>query len=164
MLNPYSDYDRASRDGFSLMAVLHTIAPLRIGAGAVLFIQYALEGTLRAWHFIWQHTPWALIDTLAKTGAPLPKIIGPAAAFIAVAVAVAWFLGFFTRLFSILFLPVAIGALLAAQRIGDEGQETAAWLFLFICGTLILNGSGALSLDRLFMAMGGPKPSGGKLL
>jgi uncharacterized membrane protein YphA (DoxX/SURF4 family) len=164
MLNPYDDYDRNSRDGFSLIAALRTIAPLRVGAGLVLFIQYALEATLRAWHFIWQQAPWSMIDTLASAGLPMPRALAPVAAFITVAVAIAWTLGFFTRLFSVLFLPVVLGALVIAHRSADEGHETAAWLFLFICGTLILNGSGAISLDRLFRLMSKPKSSGGKLL
>lgn len=163
MFSSFDDYDRDTRGGSGFLGTLMTIAPLRIGAGAVLFIQYALESTLRAWHFIWLHTAWDMIAMLGKAGVPMPQLLAPAAAFIAIAAAFAWFVGFFTRLFSVLFTPVVIGALVIAHRAGDEGHETAAWLFLFVCFTLMLNGSGALSLDRLFKAMSKPKSASGRL-
>lgn len=164
MLSHYDDYDRESRDGFNLAAALHTIAPLRMGAGAVLFMQYALEAALRAWHFVWEQVPWPMTGLLASSGMPVPHILAPAAAFISIAVAVAWMLGFFTRLFSLLFVPVLIGAMLSASRASEPADTTAGWLFAFITLTLILNGSGAISLDRLFKAMSKTKPASRKLL
>lgn len=159
------DYDRDDRDGFSLLAVFRTVAPLRIGAGGVLFLQYALESTLRAWHFIWDHAPWAMIETFTKAGVPYPNFVAPATAFLTIIVAVAWMVGFFTRLFSVLFLPLLFLVLPHVHRAADHGEETACWLFIFISITLSLSGSGLLSLDRLFSLMSRPKKRmGGRLL
>jgi uncharacterized membrane protein YphA (DoxX/SURF4 family) len=70
---------------------------------------------------------------------------------------VSWVIGFLTRLFAVIFLPVVITALVILQKAGSV-QVEAAWLSLFITVTLLLYGSGAVSVDQLFrLGQGGSK-------
>lgn len=158
MLRPLSPLDNGSnnRSG-GLLQEFQTIAVLRIGAGFVLFLGYGLEATLKAWHFIWSHAPFPLVTTLEQTWLPLPNVIAPVVSFIAMTVSMAWIVGFFTRLFAALFLPIPLFALMLASRThATESDCVVAWLFVFISATLVLFGSGQLSIDGLFH-LGGSK-------
>lgn len=156
MLTSYGPSPSAKPEGPGLHH-LRTIAPLRIGAGLILFFLYALEASVRSYELIWKHIPWAMTDTLQKAGIPYPGILAPAAAGIALVVAIFWVLGFLTRLFSIVFLPVNIGAIIVIERLNAESQAGVCWLFLFVTLTLILFGSGLVSVDALFHLGSRPK-------
>lgn len=157
MLGTLSSFDTGSKASSDNPYPFRTMVVLRAGAGLVLFLQYALEGGIRAWQYIWQQKPWAFIDALKVAGVPLHEAAGPAVAALALAVSVAWTLGFFTRLFSALFLPVLLVGLSLAGSLHTETHNTAGWLFVFIAITLILNGSGAISVDGLFQLASRPK-------
>ena len=158
MLGTLSSFDSGSKSAPSGNEnPFRTMVVLRAGAGLVLFLQYALEGGIRAWQYIWQHKPWTFIDALKDAGLPLYEAAGPAAAFLALIVSVAWMLGFFTRLFSALFLPVILVGLSLAGRMHTESHLTEGWLFGIIAASLILNGSGAISVDGLFRMASRPK-------
>jgi uncharacterized membrane protein YphA (DoxX/SURF4 family) len=73
---------------------------------------------------------------------------------IVLGVAFSWISGFLTRLFAVFFLPVVITALVLLQKAGSPMVESA-WLYLFITVTLLLFGSGAISVDQLFRLGGG---------
>ena len=157
MLGSLSSFDSGSKAAPSGPNPFRTMVVLRAGSGLVLFLQYALEGGIRAWQYVWQHKPWAFVETLQKAGLPWPEAVGPAVAILVLAVSLAWFFGFFTRLFSALFLPVLLVGLPMAGRLNAEGQITAGWLFVFIAVTLLLNGSGSISIDGLFRLASKPK-------
>lgn len=160
MLRPLSPLDLGSRSsgGGSFLQEFQTIAVLRIGAGLVLFLAYGLEATLKAWHFIWSKTPFPLVQTLEPTFLPWPQFIAPTAAFITCTVAIAWIAGFYTRLFAALFLPLPLISLFVAGTVkATEADCTVAWLFLIISATLLLYGSGNLSVDALFRLGGGSR-------
>ena len=160
MLRPLSPLDTSSGrgSGGGLLRELQTIAVLRIGAGLVLFLGFGLEATLQAWHYIWSQRPFPLVATLQQTWLPLPNVVAPATAFIAATVAIAWILGFFTRLFSAMFLVVVLLALTIMGSIhATETDYVVAWLFVFISVTLLLYGSGQISVDGLFSLGGGKK-------
>jgi|JI8StandDraft_1071087.scaffolds.fasta_scaffold121478_2 uncharacterized membrane protein YphA (DoxX/SURF4 family) len=160
MLRPLSPLDLGSRSsgGGSFLQEFQTIAVLRIGAGLVLFLAYGLEATLKAWHFIWSKTPFPLVQTLEPTFLPWPQFIAPTAAFITCTVAIAWIVGFYTRLFAALFLPLPLISLFVAGTVkATEADCTVAWLFLIISATLLLYGSGNLSVDALFRLGGGSR-------
>lgn len=157
MLGTLSSFGNDSKAPAGGANPLHTVVVLRVGAGLVLFLQFALEGGIRAWQYIWQHKPWTFIEELKAAGVPLYEAAGPAVAVLGVAVSLAWMLGFFTRLFSALFLPVLLIALSITGRLHTEAHTTAGWLFVFIAITLILNGSGTISVDGLFRLASRPK-------
>lgn len=157
MLGSLSSFDSGSKGDSGFGNPFHTVVVLRVGAGLVLFLQYALEGGIRAWQYIWQHKPWSFIEDLKKAGVPLYEAAGPGVAALVLAVSLAWMLGFFTRLFSALFLCVSLAALSMAGRLHVEAHSTTGWLFVFIAITLILNGSGNISVDGLFHLASRPK-------
>ena len=136
---------------------LRSIAPLRVGAGLVLFFLYALEAAVHSYEMIWKHVPWSLNASLQKAGVPYPQVLGPVASGIAIVVAVAWVTGFLTRFFSIVFLPVIIGAIVVVERLNAESLAGECWLFFFITITLIMYGSGLVSVDALFRLGSRPK-------
>ena len=150
MLGSLSSYDSGSKSSSDNPYPFRTMVVLRAGAGLILFLQYSLEAGIRAWQYIWQHKPWTFIDALKDAGVPLHEVAGPATAFLVLAVSLAWFFGFFTRLFSALFLPVVLIALSLSSRLHTEAHSTAGWLFAIIAVSLVLNGSGAISVDGLF--------------
>jgi uncharacterized membrane protein YphA (DoxX/SURF4 family) len=159
MFSPLSTIDTGRRrPGGGALNGLRTIAVLRIGSGLVLFLAYALQATVEAWHFIWHSGRFALVGTLGQAGLPWANVLAPTVAFIAVTVSVAWVVGFFTRLFAALFLPIAFVALFVAARVGaSESASVVAWLFVFISITLMLYGSGQISVDGLFRLGGRSK-------
>ncbi len=136
---------------------LRTIAPLRAGAGLVLFFFYGLNAGLRSYEMIWKHVPWPLVNTLEQARLPYPNVLASIAAGVAIVVSIAWVTGFLTRLFSLLFLPVVIGALIVVERLNAEGQAGICWLFFFITLTLVMYGSGLVSVDALFRLGSRPK-------
>jgi len=150
MLTSYGSYDSANKPEPHPLHAFRTVAVLRIGAGLVLFLQYALEGVLRAYNFVWTKAPWELVDTVGQAGMPWPQVLLPAAALISVIVAVAWIVGFLTRLFATLFLPVLITSLFIMDKVGGDAHFTVCWLYVFICITLMFYGSGMMSVDGLF--------------
>ena len=150
MQTSYGSFDSATKPESHPLHAFRTVAVLRIGAGLVLFLQYALEGVLRAYNFVWTKAPWDLVATVGQAGVPWPQILLPAAALIAVTVAVAWMVGFLTRLFAALFLPVIIASLLVMDKVGGYAHFTVCWLYVFISITLMFYGSGIMSVDGLF--------------
>ncbi len=136
---------------------LRTIAPLRVGAGLVLFFLYGLEAAVHSYELVWKHVAWPLVATLGKAGVPYPHVLGPLATGIALVVSVAWVTGFLTRLFSFIFLPVIIGAIIVVERLNAENLAGVCWLFFFITITLIMYGSGLVSMDALFRLGSRPK-------
>lgn len=150
MLGSLSSYDSSSKAPSEGENPLKTTVLLRVGAGLVLFLQYALEASIRAWQYIWQHKTWTFIETLKSAGMPLYEAVGPAVALLALVVSLSWFFGFFTRLFSALFLPVLLVGLSMSGGLKAEAHATTGWLLVFIAITLVLNGSGAISVDGLF--------------
>lgn len=161
MLRPLSPLDLGSRSsggGGSFLQEFQTIAVLRIGAGLVLFLGYGLEATLQAWHFIWQKAPFALVQTLEPTFLPWPQFFAPTAAFVTCTVAIAWIIGFYTRLFAAVFIPLPLVTLMVAGTVkATESECIVAWLFVIISATLLLYGSGNLSVDALFRLGGGSR-------
>jgi uncharacterized membrane protein YphA (DoxX/SURF4 family) len=133
----------------SLGSYFKTIAILRIGAGLLLLARHGVEGVLGAYQFLWSEQEWDWAQQAAQAGLPYPHLTTPLLALIVGAVGLSWTLGFLTRLFAILFLPVVI-TFLVYVRFGGGAYIEVAWLYLIIAVTLMLFGSGALSLDKLF--------------
>lgn len=112
---------------------------------------------MNAYQFFWKEQPWAWVPAFHDAGVPYAHLVAPVVAAIVAGVALSWILGFLTRLFAVVFLPIVITALVLLQKAGSVQAETA-WLYLFIAVTLILFGSGAVSLDQLFrLGSGGGK-------
>ncbi len=132
-----------------LGSLFKTIAIVRIGAGTLLMTRHGFGAALGAYQFFWKEQSWAWPTLFHDAGLPYPHLLAPLVAVVVAGVALSWMLGFLTRLFSVVFLPVVITALVFLQKAGVPQGETA-WLYLFITVTLILFGSGAVSLDQLF--------------
>jgi uncharacterized membrane protein YphA (DoxX/SURF4 family) len=126
-----------------------TIMVLRIGTGVMLITHHALTAVISAYEFVWKEQPWDWVKQLAEAGIPYPQFTAPAAALILGAVALSFTFGFLTRLFALVFMPViALYLMYAPGRPGS--QIETAWLYLLISFTLLLFGSGAISVDKLF--------------
>ena len=126
-----------------------SIVILRIGTGVLLLTRHAWLAAMGAYQFLWEEKSWDWVKAFSDAGLPYPQFTAPAAAIILSAVAVSFTLGFLTRLFAIVFMPVLALFLIYAQKEGSAQVETA-WLYLLISFTLLLFGSGAISLDKLF--------------
>jgi uncharacterized membrane protein YphA (DoxX/SURF4 family) len=88
---------------------------------------------------------------------PQAHLLAPIVALLIVGVALSWIIGFLTRLFAFIFLPVVITTLVVLHNAGSPRVE-AAWLYLIITVTLLLFGSGSVSVDQLFrLGQSGPK-------
>lgn len=132
-----------------LSSLFKTIAILRIGSGTLLMARHGFSAAMSAYQFFWKEQPWAWVPAFHEAGIPYPHLVAPVVAVVVAGVALSWILGFLTRLFAAVFLPISITALVLLQKAGSV-QAEAAWLYLFITVTLILFGSGAVSLDKLF--------------
>jgi uncharacterized membrane protein YphA (DoxX/SURF4 family) len=133
--------------------------PLRIGAGLVLLYLHVWTQTKLAYDALWNGKPWDVIDLVKNAGLPLPKILAIAAAIVATIVTASWLLGFLTRLFSFLFMPVTLGALMVCNRNSLVGGAEIALLYFFVALTLFASGAGWLSVDVLFRRKREPKKS-----
>jgi len=132
-----------------LGSLFKTVAVLRIGAGTLLMVRHGFSAALGAYQFFWQEKPWAWPSAFHDAGLPYAHLLAPVTALVVAAVALSWISGFLTRFFAVVFLPVIITALVLLQKAGAP-QVEAAWLYLFITATLLLFGSGAISVDQLF--------------
>lgn len=135
----------------SLSSIFKTTAIVRIGAGTLLMVKHGV-GVVAAYHFLWNEKPWDWVQAFHNVGVPQAHLVAPAVAVIVAAVALSWIFGFLTRLFSTAFLPLLIVVLVFLRKGGVENAASieTAWLYLFITLTLILYGSGAVSVDQLF--------------
>jgi uncharacterized membrane protein YphA (DoxX/SURF4 family) len=125
-----------------------TIVVLRIGTG-ILLSRHAWSGAHGAYDFIWREQPWEWARLFAEAGVPYPQFTAPAVALILLAIAISFCIGFLTRLFALLFMPL-VGLFLIYGSKASAAQTEVAWLYLLVAFTLLLYGSGAISLDKLF--------------
>lgn len=140
-----------------LSSLFQTAAILRIGTGVVLMLRYGSNAVVNAYQFFWNEQPWAWVPAFHEAGMPYAHLLAPFVAILIVGVAVSWIIGFLTRLFAFLFLPVVITTLVVLHNAGSLRVE-AAWLYLIITVTLLLFGSGSVSVDQLFrLGQGGRK-------
>lgn len=123
--------------------------PLRIGAGLTLLYIHAWNQAIFAWQYVRHQQAWDSIDTLQSMGLPFPKFLAVTIAVLVTLTALSWIFGFYTRLFSLFFLPITLGGLLVANRAGHGFAAESAVLYFFIAIALFLNGSGWLSLDAI---------------
>lgn len=153
-------FSDSSRNGGSTPLI--GVIPLRLGTGLVLLYMHAWQDAQSAWQHLWNQTPWDAIVTLEKAGLPWPKVLAVAAAGIAAFTGASWVLGFATRFASFIFLPVALGALLVANRTGQSFAAESCVLYFLIALTLLVKGSGWFAVDTLFaMSKGEKKKKGG---
>lgn len=140
-----------------LSSLVQTAAILRIGTGLLLMTRYGLSAVQNAYHFFFQEKPWAWVPAFHEAGMPQAHLLAPIVALLIVGVALSWIIGFLTRLFAFVFLPVVITTLVVLHNAGSPRVE-AAWLYLIITVTLLLFGSGTVSVDQLFrLGQSGPK-------
>jgi uncharacterized membrane protein YphA (DoxX/SURF4 family) len=147
MLEQVGSSSRASENPF--LPLLKSTVLLRIGAGLVLMFRHAWEGVFQAYRFLWEEIPWDWVRLLETHGVPFPHLTAPALAALLFAVALAWIAGFLTRLFALLMLVLCGLALTLAGGEHPSFSEIS-WLYALIAFTLLLYGSGAISLDQLF--------------
>ncbi|MBX7209158.1 MAG: hypothetical protein K1X78_12645 [Verrucomicrobiaceae bacterium] len=132
-----------------IATLFKSAAVLRIGAGAVMAWFHAWPGLVGGYKFLWKEQPWDCVAALDAAHVPFPHLVAPLAAIVVASVALSWMLGFVTRLFSLAAIPAAIVGFVVAQRAGSLLAETCA-LYFFIAVTLLLFGSGSISLDWFF--------------
>lgn len=132
-----------------LGGLLQTSAILRIGSGLVLMTRHAWDGLIAAYEFVWREIPWEWVGAFDAQGVPMPHLLAPLAALLLFVISLAWITGFLTRLFAALLLGMTAVAL---GFVHDDHAAVAelCWLYALIAFTLLLFGSGSLSLDRLF--------------
>jgi uncharacterized membrane protein YphA (DoxX/SURF4 family) len=132
------------------------VIPLRLIGGISLLYLHGWTAGHEAWQHLWHGAPWDAIAYLEKAALPMPRVLALAAAGITTFAGASWILGFATRFASFIFLPVALGALLVANKMTvsvehSYAAETAVLYFL-IALTLLVNGSGWFSIDAIFNA------------
>jgi uncharacterized membrane protein YphA (DoxX/SURF4 family) len=149
------------RSNGSPLAFLKTVLILRLGAGTLLFTLHGWRPALDAYHFLWEETPWNWVPAFDAAGMPIPHLLAPAAALVIAAVGISWILGFLTRFFSALLIPICIASFGMVRQFEPAAVESV-YLYLLVAITLMLFGSGAVSLDGLFRlgARGSKKSSG----
>ena len=130
-------------------SLFKSIVILRIGTGLLLLKFHAWAALHSAYDFLWEELPWEWVNHFNDAGLPWPTLLAPASAILLGAVALSWITGFLTRLFAFLFLPFVGAFILFAGEKGAIYVE-AGWLYLLASFTLLLFGSGAVSLDKLF--------------
>lgn len=124
--------------------------PLRIASAAVLLYLHTWQHVRSAWQFLWHQQPWDLPGIVAKAGLPYAPVIAITVAVIAFVVSLSWLIGFLTRFFSVLFIPVLLGAIFVANRLEDYAYGESAMIYLLIAVTLVITGSGWFSVDTVF--------------
>ena len=140
-----------------LSSLFQTAAILRIGTGLLLMTRYGIGAVQNAYHFFFHEKPWSWVPAFHEAGMPYAHLLAPIIAILIVVVALSWIIGFLTRLFSFAFLPVVITTLVVLHK-ADSPRVEAAWLYLIITVTLLLFGSGTVSVDQLFrLGQGGTK-------
>ena len=130
-------------------SLFQTPALLRIGAGVVLMSRHAWDAVFKAYHFIWHEAAWDWKLAFESAGVPYPHLAAPTVAVLLAVIAASWILGFLTRLFSLLFIPIGLLGLMFAKASFPALSELCL-LYLLISSTLMLYGSGAISIDQLF--------------
>lgn len=139
------------------------VIPLRLVAGIALLYMHGWTEGLAGWHHLWNQASWDSIAVLENAKLPWPEVLALTAAGITAFTGASWILGFATRFASFIFLPVALGALLVANRSGQSVEHSYAAetcvLYFLIALTLLVNGSGWLSVDAIFNAA---RKGGGK--
>ena len=124
--------------------------PLRLGTGIMLLYLHGWSLAQTGWQHLVKQEPWPLVSLLESGSIPYAHALAYITASVTAITAAFWIIGFLTRFFSILFLPVAAGALLLANRLGEHlGAETSL-LYLLIALTLLITGPGWFSVDALF--------------
>ncbi len=126
-------------------------SPLRIGAGITLLYIHAWNQAIFAWQYIRHQQTTDFIETIRSIGLPMPNITAVVIAIVTTLTAIGWIFGFYSRLLSLLFLPITLGALLVANRADQGFAAESALLYFFIALTILINGSGWLSLDAIFI-------------
>ncbi len=132
------------------------VIPLRLIAGISLLYLHGWTAAHDAWQHLWHRAEWDAIPYLEQASLPMPRVLALTAAGVTTFTGVSWILGFATRFASFIFLPIALGALLVANKMTatvehSYAAETAVLYFL-ISLTLLVNGSGWFSVDAIFNA------------
>jgi uncharacterized membrane protein YphA (DoxX/SURF4 family) len=147
----------SSRNGSAPVSAFRTVSLLRIGTGLVLLFSYGMEAAMRGWQFTVKQVPWTFVATLERAAVPMPKVLAIVVAIGIIAVGLSWTLGFLTRLFAACFLPILIGGMIVGERLSIPGHIEVGMLYLLITVSLLISGSGMVSLDTLFKLGSGPK-------
>ena len=129
--------------------LFQSILVLRAGCGLLLLYRHGWQAVRDAYEFLWNEQPCAWVTLVKDAGLPLPHLLTPAVALPVAGVARRWLTGLLPRLLDYVFLPLIGGFVFFASRAGSDAVETG-WLYLLASLTLLLFGSGAVSLDQLF--------------
>jgi uncharacterized membrane protein YphA (DoxX/SURF4 family) len=123
---------------------------LRIGAGLTLLYLHVWHQSQLAFQFVWNRKAWDAVEAVKKSGLPFATVLAVGAEAVALLVALSWILGFATRFFSLLFLPVMLGSLWVANKSGETNGAELCLLYFFISIALLVHGSGWFALDTVF--------------
>jgi uncharacterized membrane protein YphA (DoxX/SURF4 family) len=123
---------------------------LRAGLAAIMFFMHGLPHAIAAWSYIWKKQPWELVETLTELQYPFPAILSSSTAIILTIFPLSIFLGFLSRISAAILVVFLVTILVAAGSL--EGFITQESIFLYLIGysTLIVTGSGQISLDTAF--------------
>jgi uncharacterized membrane protein YphA (DoxX/SURF4 family) len=132
------------------------LIPLRLVAGITLLHMHGWTEGIAAWDHLWNKAPWDSIEILKTAKLPWPEAMAIIGAGITAFTGVSWLMGFATRFASFIFLPVALCALLVANRMNASVEHSYAAetcvLYFLTALTLLVNGAGWFSVDALFNA------------
>ncbi len=149
------------RNAPSLGSLFKSVLILRLGTGILLFTLHGWQPALDAYRFLWKEQAWDWVPAFDAAGLPMAHLLAPAAALVIAAVGLSWIVGFLTRFFAALFIPVCIAAFPVVRHVEPAAVESV-YLYLLVAVTLLLFGSGAVSIDGLFrLGSGGAKKTSG---
>ncbi len=136
---------------------LQTVALLRMGTGLLLLLYFGIPAAVNGYQFVWNAGTWEWVKIVASAKFPAPHLLTPIAGGITILVSLSWLVGFYSRLFAILFLPVVFGGIALAEGLNAQAYEPFCYLLLFVTLTVILYGSGMISVDAVFQFAEQPK-------
>ena len=119
-------------------------------ASACLLVYYELAIHLgKAWKNVWHEEPWGLVDQLQVRGVPIPSAVSVALILTAFLAAIGVLLGFLSRINSIVLIVIFLFFLIARVETSPNLTAESLLLYVIICTTLVVTGSGKFSMDHL---------------
>ena len=107
------------------------------------------DQAIRAWRFLWEKKPWALVEQFRDAGFPQPGAIATTLIFFLIVCPAFILAGFVTRITSLVFLACCLFILLTGISVSSSLHPQTLALYLGGALTLVFAGPGLLSFDAL---------------
>ena len=123
---------------------------LRTGLASVMLLMHGIPLAIAAWRYIWKKQPWPLVESLTELQYPFPAIVSTSTAIILTIFPLSVFLGFLSRIASAILVVFLVTVFVAASSLEGFIAQESIFLYLIGFSTIIVTGSGFISLDTVF--------------